>query len=196
MERTDFPAQFAPEGKKPVVRPQVMLYGVTMAGDYQSACIGNAGSPVKKGEREATTLKIGDKIGEYKFAKILRDRIALAATEDVFEVLLYDPNRPKKRIYAKTEVKSAAITTALSTSSGPSTASSAPLQAAPPQEASKASVSVSDRTLKPRGPKPAPRTPTPSSSPRSGRTPAGPAYAPSPSTPIGPPAASAQPKNL
>lgn len=69
-DRKDFPV---PEGKKPVVRPQVILYGVTMAGDYQSACIGNSGSPVKKGERETITLKIGDRIGEYKLEKILPD---------------------------------------------------------------------------------------------------------------------------
>ncbi len=190
-DRKEFPA---PEGKKPVVRPQVILYGVTMAGGYQSACIGNSGSPAKEGEREAMTLKIGDKIGEYKLAKILPDRIALEAMEDIFEVLLYDPAKPKKRIYAKTELKSAAITTAFSASSPSSTTSSGSSQITPSQEALKASGSISDRPLKPQVPKPAP--PTPSPSPRSGRTSVGPAYAPSPSTPIGPPAASTQPKNL
>ena len=184
-DRKDFPV---PEGKKPVVRPQVILYGVTMAGDYQSACIGNSGNAVKKGEREAMTIKIGDKIGEYKLAKILPDRIALEAMEDTFEVLLYDPSRPKQRIYAKTESKPAAITTALSASSASSTTSSGSPQITPPQEASKASGSISDRASKPQTPKPAP--PTPSPSPRSGRTPAGSAYAPSPSTPIRPPGAS------
>ena len=46
-------------------------------------------------------LKIGDRIGEYKLAKILPDRIALEAMEDAFEVLLCDPAKPKKRIYEK-----------------------------------------------------------------------------------------------
>jgi hypothetical protein len=190
-DRREFPA---PEGKKPVVRPQVILYGVTMADDYQSACIGNPGSPVKKGEREAMTLKIGDKIGEYKLAKILPDRIALEAMEDTFEVLLYDPAKPKQRLYAKTETKPATITTVLSASPASSTTSSGSSQIIPSQEASRASESVRDKTAKPQVPKPAP--PTPSPSPRSGRTPVGPAYAASPSTPMGPPGEPTQPKNL
>ena len=43
------------------------------------------------------TLKIGEKIGEYKLAKILPDRITMEATGDSFDVLLYDPKVPKKK---------------------------------------------------------------------------------------------------
>jgi hypothetical protein len=35
-ERKDFPAQPGPGGKKFVARPQIILYGITIAGDYQS----------------------------------------------------------------------------------------------------------------------------------------------------------------
>ena len=38
-DRREFPTQAKPEVKKPVVRPQISLYGVTLADNYQSACI-------------------------------------------------------------------------------------------------------------------------------------------------------------
>jgi len=179
-ERKEFPTQTKAEVKKPVVRPQIALYGITLADDYQSACIGNSGTPVKKGEREAMTLKIGDNIGEYKLAKILPDRIALEAMEDTFEVLLYDPAKPKKRIYAKSESKPAAITTTIPASS----AASASPQIIPAQESPKAAGSVRERTTKTPLPRPAP--PTPSPSPRSRRTAP---YAPGTSAPTGQPEA-------
>jgi len=108
-ERKDFPIPGA-EGKKPVVRPKIILYGVTIAGDYQAASIVNPGRPLRKGERETMTLKIGDKVGEYTLAKILSDRISLEAHEDTFEVLLYDATMPKKRMEVKTETKQPAVT--------------------------------------------------------------------------------------
>jgi len=178
-ERKEFPTQTKPEVKKPVVRPQIALYGVTLADDYQSACIGNSGSPAQKGEKEAITIKIGDRIGEYKLTKILPDRIALEAMEDTFEVLLYDPAKPKKRIYAKTESKPVAITSTIPASS----ATSASPQIIPAQESSKTAGHVRERTTKTPLPRPAP--PTPSPSPRSRRTSP---YAPGTSGPIGPPA--------
>ena len=177
-DRKDFPTQTKPQVKKPVVRPQISLYGVTLADDYQSACIGNSASPAKKGEREAMTVKIGDRIGEYKLAKILPDRIALEAMADTFEVLLYDHTKPKKRIYAKTETKAAEITTTIPASSS----SSASPQIIPAQEPPKAAASIRERTTKTPLPRPAP--PAPSPSPRSRR--AAP-YAPGTSAPTGPP---------
>jgi len=177
-DRRDFPIQTKPEVKKPVVRPQISLYGVTLADDYQSACIGNSGSPAKKGERETTTVKLGDRIGEYKLAKILPDRIALEAMEDTFEVFLYDPAKPKKRIYAKAESKPATITSTIP----PSSATSALPQIIPVQEPPKTAGSVRERTTRTPLPRPAP--PAPSPSPRSRR--AAP-YAPGASGPAGQP---------
>jgi len=100
---------------KPMVRPKIILYGVTLAGDYQSASISNPGRPLKKGEREIMSVKIGDRIGEYKVTEILPDRIIMEAAEDSFEVLLYDPKTPKQRTYAKTETKPTTITSTLPT---------------------------------------------------------------------------------
>lgn len=106
-ERKDFPIP-AGNGKKELVRPQVVLYGVTIVGDYQAASIANPGRPLGKGEREMFSVKPGERIGEYKLTKILSDRITLEAEGDTFEVLLYDSKTPKKRTDVRTEVKPAA----------------------------------------------------------------------------------------
>lgn len=112
-DRKEFPVITQPQTpavKPPPVRPQVTLYGVTIVGDYSSASISYPGRPLQKGEREVITVKVGDRVGEYKLAKVLEDRIGLEAPEDSFEVFLYDAKAPKRRVYAKTENKPAAVT--------------------------------------------------------------------------------------
>jgi hypothetical protein len=96
-ERKDFPIMESGSTAKPDVRPQVILYGVTISKEYQSASVVNPGRPLKKGERDMMTLKLGERIGEYKLTKVLPDRIVLEAGGDTFEVLLYDPKSPKRR---------------------------------------------------------------------------------------------------
>ena len=82
-ERKEFPVTPPPQQvKPPTVRPQIVLYGVTMVGDYQSASVVNSGRPVKPGERPMMSVKVGDQIGEFKVAKILADRITMEAVED------------------------------------------------------------------------------------------------------------------
>jgi hypothetical protein len=115
-DRKDFPTTGSGMSKKPVVRPQIVLYGITIAGDYQSASVVNPGRPLKKGEREQMTLKLGERIGEYKLAKISSDRVTLETEGDIFEVLLYDPKMPKNRATLKTESKPATITSAQASS--------------------------------------------------------------------------------
>jgi hypothetical protein len=120
-ERKDFPAMASGPGTstKPVARPQIILYGVTLAGDHQSAFVVNPGRSLKKGEREQMTIKLGERIGEYKLAKVLSDRITLEAEGDTLEVLLHDPKMPKKRTDIKTESKPAMISSAGSSSTAP-----------------------------------------------------------------------------
>ena len=96
---------------KPMGRPQIILYGVTIKEDYQSATIVNLGRPLRKGEREMITIKIGDRVGDYKLSKILPDRIMMETGEDSYEVLLYDSSVPKKRTYVRTESKPPQVTT-------------------------------------------------------------------------------------
>ena len=96
-ERKDFQGTGPGSASKSAIRPEVILYGITIARNYQSASLVNPGRSLKKGERELMTLKLGERIGEYKLTKVLSDRITLEAHGDSFEVLLYDPKVPKKR---------------------------------------------------------------------------------------------------
>jgi len=101
---------------KPVVRPQISLYGVLIADNYQLASIINPGRPLHKGERETKTIKIGDMVGEYKLTKIMPDRIVMEAGGDSFEVLLHDPRAPKRRVEAKTPTQQTTVTSTASAS--------------------------------------------------------------------------------
>jgi len=189
-ERNDFPIITPPMAeltKKPLVRPKIILYGVTFAGEYQSASIANPGRPIQKGEREIMTLKVGDRIGEYQLAKILPDRIMMEAPEDTFEVLLYDPNIPKKRIPIKTESKPTTITSTLPPSAP--TPAEVPKPTLPREIVGIPAEPPRERTIETQVPRPAPPTllplPTPSPipppRPRSRMTP----IAPPPSPPVG-----------
>jgi hypothetical protein len=153
--RKDFPVQPG-GGTKPVVRPQIVLYGVTILGDYQSASLVNPGRPLRRGERELMTLKKGDQIGEYKLIKILSDRITLEAEGDSFEVLLYDPGVPKRRTDVKTEVKPATVTSTQPPSATP--APETPKPTPPPVSAEASRPSTPPQTVAPTPP--AVRTPT------------------------------------
>ena len=97
------------EQSKSIPRPQIILYGVTIAKDYQAASLVHPGRPLQKGEREMITVKVGEKVGAYKLAKILPDRITMESGEDSFDVLLYDASAPKKRVVVRTEVKPAEV---------------------------------------------------------------------------------------
>jgi len=170
-ERKEF-ILFASDAKKPVARPQIVLYGVTIAGDCQFASVVHSGKPLKKGERELMTLKIGDQVGGYKLAKILSDRITLEAEGDTFEVLLYDPRMPKRRIDVKTERKPVAVTTSLPTTASPSAGPSKP----PQESVQRPKETVPERVATP---PPMPRPASPSLPPPPTRRGRGPYYPPS-----------------
>jgi hypothetical protein len=184
-ERKDFPVITPPVSelsKKPLVRPKIILYGVTFAGDYQTASIVNLGRPLQKGEREMMTLKVGDRIGEYQLAKILPDRVMMETPEDTFEVLLYDPKMPKKRVHTKTEAKPTTITSTLPASAP------TPLEAPKPIPPREMMERPPERTVEPPVPRPShpaisptpPSSPAPMPSPRprSRITPMGPTSSP------------------
>jgi len=187
-ERKDFPILMAgdpaKEVKKPVVRPQAVLYGVTMAGDYKSASIAITGRPLQRGEREVNTYKVGDKIGEYQISKIVPDRIVLEAQGDQFEVLLYDARVPKKRVVARTETKPATITSTLPAPppGAPAAGSTQPFPPGVPRPGEPARGAASEAPM-PRAITPAATPmpiPTPAPTPRARRW-----YGPAPS-PLGP----------
>ena len=117
-ERKDFPIPLG-NGRKELVRPQIVLYGVTIVGDYQAASVTNPGRPLQKGERETFTVRKGERIGEYKLVKILSDRVTLEAEGDTFEVLLYDSKMPKRRMDVKTDGRPATVTSTQPIPAGP-----------------------------------------------------------------------------
>jgi hypothetical protein len=140
-ERKDFPVQSS-EARK-LVRPQIILYGVTISEGYQFASVVNPGRSLLRGERETLSLKVGDKVGDYKLAKIMSDRITLEAEGDAFEILLYDPSMPKRRMDVKTEAKPATIT---STQPVPAPRPSTPLAGSPVPASPPASIGASKPT--------------------------------------------------
>jgi hypothetical protein len=160
------------EQSKPMSRPQIILYGITIAKDYQAASLVHPGRPLQKGEREMITVKIGDKVGEYKLAKILPDRITMESGGDSFDVLLYDTNAPKKRTVVRTEARPPEVK-----STAPATSPPAPVPVPKAAEAPKPTEPPRERVME--APLPRPVTPTPPSYPSTlrGRRPVTP-YAP------------------
>ncbi len=98
---------------KPAARPSIQLFGVLISNDLKAVSIANPSKPLPKGERETKTMKIGDRVGDYQLTQIMADRIILEAPGDTYEVLLYDPKSPKKRVVVKTPSKPAEVTSAL-----------------------------------------------------------------------------------
>jgi hypothetical protein len=147
-----------PEQSKPMARPQILLYGITIAKDYQAASLVNPGRPLQKGEREMFTLKIGDKVGEYKLAKILPDRITMESGDDSFDVLLYDANAPKKRAVVRTDVRPPEVK-----STAPAPSSPAPVPVPKAAEPPKPVEPSRERVME--APLPRPVTPAPPSYP-------------------------------
>ena len=148
------------EQSKSMARPQIILYGVTIAKDYQAASLVHPGRPLQKGEREMITVKIGEKVGEYKLAKILPDRITMESGDDSFDVLLYDASTPKKRVVVRTEVKPAEVR---STAPAPVPSPAAPVPVPKAAEAPKPAEPSRERVME--APLPRPVTPTPPSYP-------------------------------
>jgi hypothetical protein len=147
-----------PEQSKPMSRPQILLYGITIAKDYQAASLVHPGRPLQKGEREMITLKIGEKVGEYKLAKILPDRITMESGDDSFDVLLYDTNAPKKRAVVRTEVRPPEVK-----STAPAPSPPAPVPVPKAAEAPKPAEPSRERVME--APLPRPVTPAPPSYP-------------------------------
>ncbi len=98
---------------RPAARPPIQLFGVLISSDLKAVSISNPSKPLPKGERETKTIRMGDRIGDYKLTQIMADRIILEAPGDTYEVLLYDPKSPKRRVAMKTPSKPAEVTSAL-----------------------------------------------------------------------------------
>jgi hypothetical protein len=156
-DRREF-SMTSPEQSKPMSRPQIILYGITIGKDYQAASLVHPGRPLQKGEREMITVKMGEKVGEYKLAKILPDRITMESGDDSFDVLLYDASVPKKRVVVRTEVKPPEVK-----STAPTPSPAAPVPVPKAAEAPKPGEPSRERVME--APLPRPVTPSPPSYP-------------------------------
>ncbi len=97
-DRKEFPVLLVnPQAGRPPARPVVELYGVGVGPEFHSALVSNLTRRADRGDRETISVKLGDRVGEYKVAAIREDRITLESSADSFDVLLYDPAKPKKR---------------------------------------------------------------------------------------------------
>ena len=145
-------------GAKPVSRPQITLYGVVMAGEYQCATIINPGRTLVKGERETKTIRVGESVGEYKLAKILPDRIVMEGGEDSFEVFLYDPRSPKRRLEVRTPTAPATVTSTSPSATSPGTAPPTPPTVAKPAPPAAGVTQAPAAALRSARPLPVPRS--------------------------------------
>ena len=190
-ERKDFPVVPLNPSSKTNGRPQVILYGVTLAGDYQSAFVANPETSLKMGKKEQMIIKLGERIGQYKLAKVLSDRITLEASGDTFEVLLHDPKMPKKRTGIRTETKPAMITStvASSTPTGEvkrevmSAQEAARSPSRPTRTEAPRTTATRERSEEPKEPSPVPMQPQPVTTPPPLMPPAAPPPMPAPMTP-------------
>ena len=173
-DRKEFPLLSA-EQAKPLVRPQVILYGVMITDFYQSASVVNPGRPLLKGEREIKTIRLGDQIGDYKLTKVLPDRITLEAKEDSFEVLLFDPRFPKRRPEMKTTAKPPEVTSPLPVPAPLAPPTPASLPPNPPPVRPAPPGPMREGVIEPSAPRPVTPTQIPDPSIWTGRRPVRPA---------------------
>ena len=93
-----------PEKLKPgpleISEKVIFLYGVVLTGDRNMALISNPESGPEAGKSRAKNkwVKVGDTMGQFNVADIKKDRIILADGADTREILLYDKNKPARKI--------------------------------------------------------------------------------------------------
>jgi hypothetical protein len=128
-------------GPLKISEKMVFLYGVVVMGDRKKALISNpeSGSEAnKKSGAKEKWVALGDTLGNFNVADIQKDRIILADGANKHEILLYDKNKPARKITAPE--KAAPSTTASNIAgSGPT----APAAAAATTAATKAGTGPS-----------------------------------------------------
>jgi hypothetical protein len=108
----------------------VFLYGVVIMGDRKKALISNpeTGSEAnKKSAAKEKWVALGDTLGNFNVADIQKDRIILADGANRHEILLYDKNKParKMNVPEKAVASSAASKEAGTGSTAPAAAAAA-----------------------------------------------------------------------
>lgn len=89
-------------GQLTISEKALFLYGVILMGDNKQALVTNPSPPPKAGDPPVRDkwVKIGDTMGNFSVADIKKDRIVITDGARRHEVLLYDKNKPTRRIVA------------------------------------------------------------------------------------------------
>jgi len=96
--------EFIPEKVEPgppkISEKMIFLYGVVLTGDRKMALISNPDPGPQAGKKPAKDkwVEIGHTIGNFSVTDIRQDRIILAGGDRTHEILLYDKNKPARKI--------------------------------------------------------------------------------------------------
>ncbi|HOO89322.1 MAG TPA: hypothetical protein PLA74_00730 [Syntrophales bacterium] len=92
---------------------KIVLYGIIIRDDYKTALISNPKPP--SSQRPSMWVREGDTIGEAKedvvVHSIKKESITLRDGGKMYEVLLYDKDKPRGKVAAKEESKPTVVTT-------------------------------------------------------------------------------------
>ena len=122
-------------GPLKISEKMVFLYGVVVMGDQKKALISNpeTGSATnKKSVAKEKWVTLGDTLGNFNVADIQKDKIILADGANKHEILLYDKNKPARKINAPEKEKPVASSAASKEAGTGSTAPAAAAAAAKP----------------------------------------------------------------
>jgi len=109
-------AEAEPEPVKADIRisgRKIVLYGVIMMDDYSTALISDP--KPKSSKRRSMWVKEGDIIGDSAegvvVSSIQKESITLRDDEKMYEVLLYDKDKPREKVAAQKQTKPTVVTT-------------------------------------------------------------------------------------
>jgi hypothetical protein len=82
----------------------IFVYGILLSDEIKKALVTN---PFReKGEKESAWVSVGDELGDTRVVDIKRESIVLAKGAQEYELLLYDQDKPKRKIRTLKKVRS------------------------------------------------------------------------------------------
>ncbi len=99
-DRLEFIPTKAEPGPLKISEKMIFLYGVVLTDDRKMALISNpeTGSQAGKKPVRDKWVKVGDTMGNFSVTDIRKDRIILSGGARTHEILLYDKNKPARKI--------------------------------------------------------------------------------------------------
>ncbi|MHB8908680.1 MAG: hypothetical protein ACYDAA_07355 [Syntrophales bacterium] len=99
-KRVEFIPEKVEGGPLKISEKMIFLYGVIVTGDRKMALINNPDPGPQAGKKPARDkwVKVGDAIGNFSVTDIRKDRIILTGGASTHEILLYDKNKPARKI--------------------------------------------------------------------------------------------------